>query len=335
MIIASGFRSWVGADYPVYAKLFSAFSIYVNYEDVFDKAFFLENRLEMEWIYTLINKVILDLGFPFYLVTFIIAALAISLKVKTMVDYSAIVFFSILYYFTQLYFFEDCGQMRQGIGSAICFYSFRYITKRKLFPFIVCIFIALGFHKTAIVFIPAYWLATIPMNSKRIFWAVAISILLSPFEVYRLAGGLITSIMPQDISMGYTGYVDDTHYGTARASSTMDIVNIIIITIMIIYDKRACKVVPYYEYMRNLAIFGLCMSYIFRMNFIFSLRLPGVYITFLILCVPNIIYSIPGLNRKTVMYGFLSFFIVLFFYFGKVTAGRANFTYGKYQNILW
>ena len=66
MVIAVGFRINVGADYPVYKMLFRDFSIYVNYGDVWDKAVFRPNTVEIEWIFVLLNKIIFDFGLPFY-----------------------------------------------------------------------------------------------------------------------------------------------------------------------------------------------------------------------------------------------------------------------------
>ena len=40
LIIACGFRGYVGADYGVYRNMYTGFSIYVDYSDVFQKAIF-------------------------------------------------------------------------------------------------------------------------------------------------------------------------------------------------------------------------------------------------------------------------------------------------------
>ena len=40
LIILAGFRYFVGADYPIYRNLYSGFSLYTDYSDVFKKATF-------------------------------------------------------------------------------------------------------------------------------------------------------------------------------------------------------------------------------------------------------------------------------------------------------
>lgn len=83
IIVAVGLRLNAGADYPVYRTLFAGFSLYTSYDDVFDKALFRPNAEEIEWLYVLINKVVFDFGLPFFVVTFICALIAVTLKFTT------------------------------------------------------------------------------------------------------------------------------------------------------------------------------------------------------------------------------------------------------------
>ena len=145
------------------------------------------------------------------------ALITISLKLSTIYKFSPLPALSTLFYFMPVFFFEDSGQMRQGLGIAICVFSFRYIVERNLIMFLLCIYLALGFHKTSIVFLPAFWLVNIPMNSKRILWALVICLLLSPLEPYKLFGEMFTSLLPQDVSGGYDAYVNDSQFGVLVA----------------------------------------------------------------------------------------------------------------------
>lgn len=336
MVVAVGFRINVGADYPVYKQLFSDFSIYVNYFDVWQKALFGRNSLEIEWLFVLINKIIYDFGFPFYIVTFIMAFIAMSLKFKTIYDNVEFPALALLFYFMPIMFFEDSGQMRQGIGIAICVYSFKYIKSRELWKYVVMMYFALAFHKTSIVFVPAYWLVRIPMNSKRIFWVLILALLTSPLELYRLGGDLFSSMTPQDISSSYTGYLNDRYYGTEVETGLNDLVKLIWIFILIRFDKEGCEEVWYYEYMRNLAVFGMALFYFFRSNEIFAVRLPGAYMFFVsMFCLPNIVYAVQERFRQMLYFVFITYFTLMFFYFGNGNGAKGGFSTGRYQNALW
>ncbi len=336
LLIAAGFRYFVGADYPIYNNLFVGFSIYTSYADVWDKALFRESAEQIEWIFVLINKIVFDLGLPFYMVTFIMALITLSLKFSTIYENVSYPALAILLYFMPIFFFEDSGQMRQGIGIAISVFSFRYIKSRNLPMFLLMIYLALGFHKTSVVFLPAYWIVKIPMNSERIFIAIVVSILLSPLELFSFAGGLVESITPQDISGGFTGYINDEQLGGNLDFGLNDIVKVLYIVLMIVYDKEACKKVYYYEYMRNLAVFGLCLFYMMRGNSIFAIRLPGAYMFFLTMFViPSIVFAVRDSVKKIIHLGLMTYLVLMYFYFAKTSGSRGGFGYNRYNNFLW
>lgn len=336
IVVAIGFRINAGADYPVYKMLFSGFAIYTTYGDVWDKALFRPNSEEIEWIFVLINKLVFDFGFSFYIVTFIMALITVSLKFTTIYKNLAFPSLALLFYFMPIMFFEDSGQMRQGLGIAVCVASFKFIKDRNLTMFLLCMYIALGFHKTSIVFLPAYWLVKVPMNSKRIFWLLVIALLTSPLELYRLGGGLFSSLAPDDLSGAYTGYLDDRYYGTEVETGLNDIVKLIFIGILIKYDKEGCEEVLWYEYMRNLAVFGLALFYFFRSNEIFAVRLPGAYMFFVTMfCMSSLVYALRGKARQVLYLGFMTYLVAMFFYFGKGNGNKGGFTSDRYTNALW
>lgn len=336
IVIAVGFRVNVGADYPVYKQLFTDFSIYATYGDVWDKALFRPNTMEIEWIFVLINKIVFDLGFPFYIVTLIMAMITVSLKFTTIyknVEFPAL---AVLFYFMPIMFFEDSGQMRQGIGIAVSVASFKFIKERNLPMFLLCMYIALGFHKTSIVFLPAYWIVKIPMNSTRIFWVLILAVLSSPFELYRLGGGFFGSLAPEDVSSAYTGYMDDKYYGNEVETGLNDIVKLFFIGVLIRFDKKGCEGVWWYEYMRNLAVFGLALFYFLRGNAIFAVRLPGAYMFFVTMfCLPSLVYAAQDKARQFLYTGFMTYLVMMFFYFGKGNGYYGRFTSDRYNNELW
>lgn len=336
LIVLSGFRYFVGADYPIYRNLFNGFSLYTTYKDVLDKALFRPNSEQIEWIFVLINKVIFDLGMPFYMVTFTMALMSVTLKFTTIYENLSLPVLGAFLYYMPLFFFEDSGQIRQGMGVAVCVFSYRYIKSRNLFMFLLMMYIALGFHKTTIVFLPAYWIVRIPLNSSRILAVLVLAILLSPFEVYRIFGGLIESLAIQDISDGFTGYVNDSQFGQAVDYGLADIVKIIFIFLLVMYDKEGCKKIYYYEYMRNLAVFGLFLYYIFRGNRIFAIRLPGSYMFFMsVFVVPSIIYALSEQVKRKLYIFFMLYLFLMYFNFSRGNGKGGNFTTGKYQNVLW
>ena len=74
--------------------------------------------------------------------------------------------FSFLYFFATigLYTFMFTG-VRQCLAMCICLWSYPYIKKRKLIPFLILLLLAFSFHKSAILFIAAYFI-----YNKKIGW---------------------------------------------------------------------------------------------------------------------------------------------------------------------
>lgn len=337
LIIAAGGRTDVGADFPIYRNLYQRdFPLYTTYQDVWDKALFRPNAMEIEWLYVLVNKIFFDFGFPFYYITFFVVIVSLTLQFSTIAKYSALPFFSILFYFMPHYFFSEAGQMRQGLGIAVCVFSLRYIIKRDVWRFLICMFFALGFHKSAIVFIPAYWLVLLPFSAKQWAGLLVLSIILAPFEVYTLFGGLFQSLTPADVSDAYTGYLNDHYYGNDVETGKNDIIKAIFVIIVLLYDSKAEKKVHYYEYFRNLAFFGYCLYYILRGNAIFATRLPGVYVIMMgYFVIPGVLVSVQVETRKILQIGFTVYYILLASVFLSSNGVKGNFTSGRYNNVLW
>lgn len=332
MIILSGLRGNVGADYPIYRSFYNLYFPTIDYSELVNKMLMRKTNLDIEWMYVMLNKLVFSFGGPFQSFTFVSACITLGLKLWTFKKDSAYPVFSALLLFIPGYFIADSGHMRQALGMAVCILSYQFIKERKLIWYLLCIYIAYGFHKSAIIFLPAYWLVLIPLNSNRIFYAVVISIILSPFQVYNLFADFLGSLNLQDVSNGYNGYIGYED----KASSFMDGTMILNAFLLIMYDKEACKKVWYYEYIRNIMVIGVCMYFIFRDNPVFSTRLVGVYIGFGALLIPNIINGMAKDNiRKFWHFFFVSFMIFYYFVFAQYQGRAGRFTPETYTNFLW
>ena len=333
MVLLSGLRKSAGADYPVYEQMYGYFGINATFSDLFDKALFRESTLEIEWLYILFNNLFFLAGLPFYIFTLFVAVVAIFSKfyvIEKNVAYPAL---SVLLYMIPTYMVADAGHIRQGLGMAFCLISFRYIKQRNLPMFLLLIYIALGFHKSSIVFLPAYWLATVRMNPGRIITVVALSALLAPFQIYN---GLtfLESIAPQEVYSGFSGYVTIENQ-EGRGLGLLDFIVILYVVYLVFFDKVTCAKIPYYEYMRNLGLTGICLYFIFRGSPIFSTRLSGVYLFFMLMALPNIVASVDRVNLKRYLHFVLVCFMIFYYFiFAHFQDGPARFT-PVYQNYLW
>lgn len=75
----------------------------------------------------------------------------------------------ILLYFTEvLLFLELDGPMRQAKAIVLCIFSIRYIYKKKILKFYIIILIAILFHRTAILFLPVYFIQKIKFSWTKL-----------------------------------------------------------------------------------------------------------------------------------------------------------------------
>lgn len=328
MIILIGFRAWVGADYPVYWKMYEYYGGVMSYGEIIKN-----ENLDIEWLYMLIGKFFFDLGMPFFIFTFVLAIISIGLKQKVFQSDSLYPALSMLLYMFPSYFTADGGHMRQAVAMAIMFFSFYFIKKRKLLPFLFMLYIALGFHNSAFVFLIAYWLVLVPLNSTRIIILIAVSILLSPFKVYENIT-LLEAIAPAEVYDSFQAYegIDTENEGSIKLT---DLICLMYAYFMVVYDKEACRKIYYYEYMRNLGVIGICLYFIFRGSAIYSSRLVAYYMVMFAIIIPNIIGAIQNLNMKKNLHIVIVIFAV-FYYFVYATMQAPRVGYNMiYSNFLW
>ncbi len=332
MIVLAGLRGNVGADYPIYRSFYNLYFPTLDYSDVVDKMLMRKSDLDIEWMYVLLNKFVFAFGGPFQSFTFVSACLTLGFKLWTFKKDSAYPVFSALLLFIPGYFIADSGHMRQALGMAVCILSYQFIKERKLFWYLLCIYIAYGFHKSASIFLPAYWLVLIPLNANRIFYAIVACVILSPFQIYNLFAGFLGSLNLQEVSNGYNGYIGYED----KASSFMDGTVILYSFLLIMYDKAASQRVWYYEYIRNIMVVGVCLYFIFRDNPVFSTRLVGVYIGFGSLLIPNIIYGMEKISTKRFWHFFFVVFMIFYYFvFASFQGLAGRFTPDTYMNFLW
>lgn len=331
LIVLGGLRSWVGADYPVYKSMYEYWFQIIPMQDVIDKLLFRESTQDIEPLYILLNQWVFAFGAPFYILTLVIAIIITGIKMFSYSKNSPYPVFSLLLIFIPVFFTTDSGQMRQGIAMAICYLSYEFIKRRSLGWFLFTMYIAFGFHKSVVIFVPVYWLATIPLNSRKIAILIVLSVITSPLKLYALVPNLVDALTPQDVVAGYTGYIEYVD----QASTFMDATMLMYATFIITYDKEACRKVLYYEYVRNIVVIGICLYFVFRSNPVFATRLIGMYTTFSAILIPCIVSALPGIQRRLVHIYFVIFMVFYYFVFASYQGLAGRWTSDTYQNMLW
>lgn len=338
LVILAGLRENVGPDYGSYVMIY----VYADTKEYFEillKALHLQGgeSVDLEWLFALINKVLLNVfNAPFYILTLIIALCAIFFKVEYTEDNTFYPFTFTLFMFIPGFFIGESGQIRQNLGTFIVYFALRYIKERKLLPYLFWIFIASGIHNVCYLFLPMYWLVRIPLNRYWMLILIIASIFASPFEIYKVFGDFLTGIASESTLVeGFNGYMNESaerlNGGIGIPEAMMAILTFFLFT----FDDKMMEKYPYYEYHKVYAVMGICMYFIFRNNSIFSSRLAGAFIGFAYIIIPNTMYVVSANTKKTIYAFIIALFLfnfVVFSSFKNIVNGR--FTSELYKNYL-
>lgn len=337
-IIIVGLRDDVGPDYGSYKGIY-IYSDTKSYYSIFMKMLHLEGteNLDVEWLYTLINKILLNIfDAPFYMLTLVIAIFAMIFKVEYTEDNTFYPFTFTLFMFIPNFFIGESGQIRQNLGTFIVYFAIRYIKERKFWHYLFFIFIGSGIHSVCYLFLPMYWLARVPLNKTIMLIMIIGSVFLSPFEIYRVFGSFLDGMASESTLVeGFNGYMDESVQRLNGGIGIPEVMMAILTFFLFVFDTKMKKLYPYYEYHRNYAVIGVCLYFIFRNNPIFSSRLAGAFIGFSYIIIPNAMYVVAP-RVKNMIYAFIIslvvFNFVVFGLFNNIKAGR--FSIERYKNHI-
>ncbi|MDR3023861.1 EpsG family protein [Chryseobacterium sp.] len=337
-IIIVGLRNEVGPDYGSYKGIY-IYSDTKSYYSIFMKMLHMEGseNLDVEWLYTLINKILLNFfNAPFYMLTLVVAIFAMIFKVEYTEDNTFYPFTFTLFMFIPNFFIGESGQIRQNLGTFIVYFAIRYIKERKFWHYLFFIFIGSGIHSVCYLFLPMYWLARVPLNKTVMLIMIIGSVFLSPFEIYRSFGGFLDGMASNSTLVeGFNGYMDETVQRLNGGIGIPEVMMAILTFFLFVFDTKMKELYPYYEYHRNYAVIGICLYFIFRNNPIFSSRLAGAFIGFSYIIIPNAMYVVSA-RTKNMIYAFIIslvvFNFVVFSLFNNIKAGR--FSIERYRNHI-
>ncbi|NMR35130.1 EpsG family protein [Chryseobacterium aquaticum] len=338
LVLLAGLRNNVGPDYGSY-KMIYLYSGSKEYINIFLKALHLEGseNVDLEWLYALINKVLLNVfNAPYYVLTLVIAIFAIFFKVEYTDDNTFYPFTFTLFMFIPNFFIGESGQIRQNLGTFIAYFALRFIKERKLLLYLFWMFIASGIHNVCYLFIPMYWLVRFPMNKMMMLVLIIASVFASPFEVYRIFGDFLTNLSSDSMLVdGFNGYMDESAQRLNGGFGIPEGMMVILTFFLFVFDDKMMEKYPYYEYHKVYAVLGICMYFIFRNNPIFSSRMAGAFIGFSYIIIPNAMYVVSA-NTKKLIYTFIIalflFNFIVFASFKNIIGGR--FTIELYKNFL-
>lgn len=214
---------------------------------------------------------------------------AISDQEKQLGDY----FFTICFVIWALYL-GNIFVVRSTIATLICLYSTKFIECKDFKKFIITVFIAIGFHYSAAVFLPAYFIYRIHAKIRTkllIIVAGAVALGTKISDVVRVIGNITGGTLGRKLN-GYLSS-DDFMNGTGMENGSglilllKALLNIGILLILAIYLWRYNKENLKYEGYMNLYFVG-CVLYVATLTVGYAFARLSIYYN--IFQVPMIMY---------------------------------------------
>lgn len=152
--LISGFRYNVGWDYGSYAWGFELFDPNIPIFELF-KNYKIGDSVGLDLVMLLTKS--LNSQFLFFALTAMFGLVPAFLYLLNDWDdeKNIISLAAFITCFTLL--FTTYSAIKQGIAISFCLYSLRYVYKRNVIGFMLCITIAFLFHSTALIFVPVYF----------------------------------------------------------------------------------------------------------------------------------------------------------------------------------
>ncbi len=219
---------------------------------------------------------------------------------------------SVIIYITLGFFTFSFSGLRQAIAISVVFFSFKYIQEKKLVKFLICIVLAMSFHTSAIVFILAYPLYYLKLNSIHFCFII---------PTFIVAFLLKTKLFLLLYSL-YRGAEGQTQVTNAY---TMLFIMTIILILSYIFsskDKEELNINAYKNYML-VAIF----LQIFASQSNTIMRAGYYYYIFITLLIPEVISNQRDSKIKILAVGIL---IVALLYFFQSTTGNGYLNVSPY-----
>lgn len=153
------------------ASIFTLYSSEIGYIgcNIFI-SFITSNRYVFILLYTLIIYYLFYLSIKDYCINY---------------TFGMILFMGLMFFFTFTY-------LRQMVGVGFAWFAIRYVYKKDLYKFIICVLVAASFHNSAIILFPLYFLPIKRFSQRSIIIIMSICLVLGlsggPSALFRLYG---------------------------------------------------------------------------------------------------------------------------------------------------
>lgn len=185
-------------------------------------------------------------------------------------------------YLSNVYLLQDFTQIRLAVATSLLLFSIMFVRQRKIIKFFICILLAIFFHRTAIIFIPVYFLKTKKINIK--LWGIGF------LFIYFICGIMHFSILKiiEKLTLGvYSDFI--TNYRRIAEAAPSDsawnyinifnigyLVRIFLLYLGIFFNKKITEKEEYFPLYLKIYCVGLMFYSLFSDMPVMATRLSEI-----------------------------------------------------------
>ena len=311
--IILGLRYGVGVDYFSYEQMYES----QKWSSIYDG--------NIEYIFSTIYFICFHLGTPYHVVQILLNLIFFFFIYKTFEKRRLIFPWVIIFIFFTGFLFQYLNIQRQAIAFSILLYSLQFIEKRHLLNFLLCIVFASGFHYSALLFLPIYyiWPSINIFKSLRLQLSLwLISFVFSEFLTELIAN--ISLSLLENTAYGKYGASVLT-WEMERGSGTGIIVKGISDLIVIMYSKKLFTFFEkdnFFKISYFVFFVGFILANIFQYNMLLS-RISFLFISFRIITLSFLFCYLA--RKRNLMNSCIAIFLLALYsayFFGMIYIGN-------------
>lgn len=218
----------------------------------------------------------------FYLI--VVSALSMFLLFSCIKKYSIFPFIA-LYVYLGRFVGRNTIQIRATIAIAIVIWGTVYVTKRKLWKYLLVVYIASRFHTSAYLAFPLYFMGYV--NVKR--WHVYVGTLLALLIAVVFGGEIQNMLSQSDLANEWArSYIQEDTEKSFSNSLTNPVIwyQIVILFLWTAFEKKLSPLTEHYYTIRNAYFFSTALLILLYLFAVLAARLSTIFATYEMLMVP-------------------------------------------------
>lgn len=299
--LLAGLRaSGIGTDTQVYMDWVFRESVFMR--NIADMLNFIEIS-GIEILYCFINYIVSrftnNLSVIYFILEFIFlifsyaACVKVSRKINISHSFSYLIFLL-------LFFNKSLNLCRQSLAMSICLFSIPYIIERDWKKFFALMLIAVGLHKSAILFVPLYFIYNFTMSKTKLNMTVCLSsILILLISVIFFKNIVVLLVNIGILSDKYLNYV--YVFGDTNNIKFIEIFSqLVICGVTVLLSKHLIKKESYNKFFIYVVILSF-VTFLFGYNATYSQRISYYYSTIVAFIIPQLVRIFKSNSEKIII----------------------------------